>query len=91
MGDVYIDFLINRLKYLRESAELTQEIVAELAGLSYKHYQSIESGRKREIRVTTLYRLAKAYELEAWELLYSQPPRLSPKFLRKIKRIRSRD
>lgn len=79
--------LIQRLLQLREEADLTQEAVAELAGVSYKHYQSIEAGRKRDVRLSTLYQLADAYGLEAWELLYPQAPVLSPKFHRRVQNM----
>lgn len=79
---------IKRLRELREDAGLTQEGVSELAGLGYKHYQSLEAGRKLDVRLSTLHAIAEAYELEAWELLYSQKPVLSPKFRRRIQKLK---
>jgi transcriptional regulator with XRE-family HTH domain len=61
--------LLARVKQLREALGLSQEAFAEKAGLKYKHYQSIEAGRKSDIRFSTLEKLAKACGLEAWELL----------------------
>lgn len=58
-----------RVRELRESRGLSQEAFAERAGLKYKHYQSIEAGRKRDFRFSTLEKIAKACGLEAWELL----------------------
>jgi len=43
--------------------------VRRRAGLKYKHYQSIEAGRKTDIRFSTLEKLAKACGLELYELL----------------------
>jgi transcriptional regulator with XRE-family HTH domain len=80
--------LIKRLRELREDAALTQETVAELAGISYKHYQSLEAGRKPDVRLTTLCMIADAYGLEPWELLYSQKPVLSPKFQRGTRHLK---
>jgi transcriptional regulator with XRE-family HTH domain len=70
-----IRFLSARLKALREIARLTQEEVAELAGLTYKHYQSIEAGRKQEIWLSTAERLAKAFGVGVWELLAPTIPK----------------
>ena len=61
--------LLRRLKALRVERGLTQEEFAENAGLSYKYYQAVEAGRKKDLRLSTLVRLAKAHSLEAWQLL----------------------
>lgn len=61
--------LLARVKQLREGRGLTQEAFAEKAGLGYKYYQSVEAGRKRDIRLSTIEKLAKACGLELWELL----------------------
>lgn len=58
-----------RVRELRESRGLSQEAFAERAGLKYKHYQSIEAGRKRDFRFSTLEKIARACGMEAWELL----------------------
>ncbi len=61
--------LLARVKQLRESLGLSQEAFAEKAGLGYKYYQSVEAGRKRDIRLSTLQKLAKACGLDLGELL----------------------
>jgi len=61
--------LLARVKNLREALGLSQEAFAERAGLKYKHYQAIEAGRKIDIRVSTLEKLAKACGLDPSELL----------------------
>ena len=61
--------LLARVRELREARGLSQESFAERAGLKYKHYQSIEAGRKSDIRFSTLEKLAKACRLELRELL----------------------
>jgi transcriptional regulator with XRE-family HTH domain len=48
---------------------LSQEAFAERAGLTYKHYQQVEAGRKRNITLPTLEKLAKGCGLELQELL----------------------
>lgn len=64
-----LDRLIDRIRELRERRGVTQEAFAEQAAISYKYYQAIEAGRKRDLRLSTLERLAKAHGLEPWELL----------------------
>lgn len=62
-------FLLQRLRELREAHALTQEAFAERCGFSYKYYQAVEAGRKRELRFSTLERFANAYGIEIWQLL----------------------
>ena len=61
--------LLARVKELRGARGLSQEAFAEKAGLGYKYYQHVESGRRRDIRLSTIEKLAKACGLELWELL----------------------
>ena len=61
--------LLARVKELREARGLSQEAFAEKAGLGYKYYQHVESGRRRDIRLSTIEKLAKACGLKLWELL----------------------
>ncbi|MEJ1971099.1 MAG: helix-turn-helix transcriptional regulator [Lacunisphaera sp.] len=61
--------LLARVKDIRETLGLSQEAFAERAGLAYKYYQHVEAGRKRDIRLSTLEKLAKACGLEPSELL----------------------
>ena len=65
--------LLRRLKMLRKERALTQEQFAEASGISYKYYQAVEAGRKPDLRLSTLERLAKAHGLEVWELLAPEP------------------
>ncbi len=60
--------LLERLRELREQRGLTQEEFSEASGISYKYYQAVEGGRKRDLRLSTLERLAKAHGLELWQL-----------------------
>jgi transcriptional regulator with XRE-family HTH domain len=66
-----IHVLLKRLRELRKQTGLTQEQFAERIGLSYRYYQQIELGKKREIRLSTLDRLAHGLELEPWRLIRS--------------------
>jgi transcriptional regulator with XRE-family HTH domain len=67
--------LLARLKELRKIHRLTQEAFSERSGISYKYYQAIEGGRKRDLRLSTLERLAKPYGIELWQLFSPQLPR----------------
>ncbi len=67
--------LLPRLRQLRKAHNLTQEQFSELSGLSYKYYQAIEAGRKLNLRLSTLERLARAYEIEVHSLLSPEMPR----------------
>jgi transcriptional regulator with XRE-family HTH domain len=62
---------------------LTQEAFAESASISYKYYQAVEAGRKPDLRLSTLERLAKAHGLEVWELLSPNVPRAKSKSRKK--------
>src|ERR1700677_4942763 len=74
--------LLARIKALRKLHGLTQEAFAEKSGISYKYYQAIEAGRKRDLRLSTLERLAKAYGISLWQLFSPELPK-QRKFLRR--------
>ena len=61
--------LVRRLKQLRQRAGLTQEQFAEKAAMSYKYYQQIEAGRKSDLRLSTVERLAVAHGISVSQLL----------------------
>ena len=65
---------MERVKQLRERLGLTQEQFAERAGLKYKHYQAVEAGRKTNIHFETLLKMARACEVEPWQLLCFEKP-----------------
>lgn len=58
-----------RVRAVREALELSQEAFAERAGLAYKHYQQVETGKKVNITLPTLEKLAEACGLNLAELL----------------------
>jgi transcriptional regulator with XRE-family HTH domain len=70
--------LVQRLKALRKIHHVTQEEFSEMTGISYKYYQAVESGVKKELRISTLERLANAYGIEVWQLLAPDIPRSKP-------------
>ena len=69
--------LLARIRELREARGLTQESFAERAGLTYKHYQQVESGRKFDIRLSTLIKMAEGLDLELSELVDLTAPPLA--------------
>jgi transcriptional regulator with XRE-family HTH domain len=74
-----LEQLLTRLKQLRAKHGLSQEAFAELAGMSYKHYQALEAGRKQEVRFSTLVRVAETYGIEVYELLAPKLPQTNLK------------
>lgn len=66
--------LAQNLRYLRLRADFTQEQMAETVGFEFKFYQKLEGGKKPQIKVETVERLGKPFNLEAWQLL--APPNL---------------
>ena len=74
MADSTLKRLLVRLRDLRKQHDLTQEQFAEISGISYKYYQAVETGRKRDLRLSTLERLAKAYGIEVHQLLAREHP-----------------
>ncbi len=59
---------MTRVRQFREARGLTQEQFAERAGLDYKYYQHVEAGRKPNLGMETLLKLAKGCGLELREL-----------------------
>ena len=67
--------LLARIRQLREAKGLTQESFAERAGLTYKHYQQVEAGRKSDVRLSTLIKMAEGLGLKLSELVdFDLPP-----------------
>jgi transcriptional regulator with XRE-family HTH domain len=61
--------LLARIRELRLARGLTQETFAERAGLGYKHYQQVEAGRKSDLRLSTLIKMAAGLGLKLHELV----------------------
>jgi len=70
-------FLAHRLRVLREQAGFTQEGFAEHAGISYKVYQSYEAGRRWNMRMSTLIKLARIHGLTLSGLFSFRTPKTS--------------
>ena len=60
-----------RLRELREKKNLTQQELAELADLDYKHIQRLESKNPTDPKLETIEKLAKAFGVSCAKLLSS--------------------
>jgi len=61
--------LAKRIRELRKKAGLTQEKLAELTGIDYKHIQLLESKNPPATKINTLEKIAKALKTTPSELL----------------------
>ena len=68
-------FLAQRLRALREQTGLTQEDFAEQAAISYKVYQSYEAGRRWNLRLSTVIKLAGIHGLSLSSLFSARTPK----------------
>jgi transcriptional regulator with XRE-family HTH domain len=64
----------------------SQESTAEKAGLSPRHFQDIEAGRREGLRLATIAKIAKVLHVHVWELL--QPGRFPEAALQRGKSVR---
>jgi len=68
------------LRRLRKKAELTQERLAELAGLEYKYIQMLEGKTPPSATLRTLAKISKAFGIEVYEMLrFRSKKALNPK------------
>ena len=58
-----------RLRELRKEYSYTQEQLAELADIDYKHIQLLESTNPPSIRLNTLEKIAKAFNITPSQLI----------------------
>lgn len=58
-----------RLRKLREKYGYTQQELSELADIDYKHIQKIESKSPSDIKLSTLEKLAKAFNISLSKLV----------------------
>ena len=73
-----VEFIAARLRELRARCGLTQEQVAALLGADTRWYQRLELGAK-DVRVSTVDRLAAAYGLSVVEFLAEEVPAVKVK------------
>jgi transcriptional regulator with XRE-family HTH domain len=58
-----------RIRGLRIKHGYTQQQLAELSGMDYKHIQRLESRQSCDVKLTTLEKLAKAFKISISKLL----------------------
>ena len=58
-----------RLRFLRKRCRYTQQKLAELADVEYKHIQRLESKKPCDVKLSTLEKIAKAFNITLSELL----------------------
>ncbi|MBP6506414.1 MAG: helix-turn-helix transcriptional regulator [Opitutaceae bacterium] len=63
-----LQILRQNIRYARLNLDLSQEAFAERAGLTLKHFQDIESGRRQGVRLSTILCIAATLKLEVWQL-----------------------
>jgi len=67
-NDIKVDYS-RRLRQLRKKHGLTQQKLAELANIEYKHIQRLEGKNPCDIKLSTLEKLAKAFDISIPKLL----------------------
>jgi transcriptional regulator with XRE-family HTH domain len=68
-----LNALSSNLRHFRLARGLTQEQLAEKAGVTYRHYQQIEGVDRPGLRIVTAERLAKALEVDLASLFQKHP------------------
>jgi transcriptional regulator with XRE-family HTH domain len=61
--------LSKRLRQLRKKKNFSQERLAEVADIEYKHIQRLESKRPCDVKLSTLEKLAKGFSIPLSQLL----------------------
>lgn len=61
--------LAKRIRELRKKYNITQEKLAEISGIDYRHIQLLESKDPGAAKITTLEKLAKAFKMSLSEFL----------------------
>ena len=61
--------LAKRIKSLRKKYEMTQEKLAEVSGVDYKHIQLLESQNPSIAKIDTVEKIAKAFKMTPSKLI----------------------
>lgn len=69
MGNSLQTNLSKRIKELRQKTGLTQEQFAEKVKIKYKYYQEFEGKKGRDMRLSTLNKIANGLGIPLWKLL----------------------
>lgn len=57
------------IRRIRRERDLSQDALANQAGVNLKHYGEIERGRKPQMQLATLLRITDALNVPLWEIL----------------------
>jgi len=68
-----LDNLRVNLRRIRLLQGLTQQAVADKAGIEYKYLQNIEAGRWPNLTLATVQKIADALGVKPWELICGVP------------------
>jgi transcriptional regulator with XRE-family HTH domain len=68
--------IAQRIKYLRDAVDMTEQEVADLAGISIEEYKEYENGEK-DIPISAIYSTAAALGVDPTELLLGETPRMA--------------
>lgn len=68
-----VAILCANIRRVRLARGWSQEFTAEQAGMSPRHFQDLEAGRRPGLRLATIERIAKVLHVQVWQLL--QPGR----------------
>ena len=61
--------LAARIRELRKKHKYTQWELSDLSDVDYKHIQLLESKKRCDVKLSTLAKLAKAFNITAFQLL----------------------
>lgn len=61
--------LAKRIRSLRDEHQMTQEQLAEISGVDYKHIQLLESKNPSVAKIDTIEKIAKAFKITPSKLL----------------------
>ena len=61
--------ITKRIKVLRKASNLTQQQLADISEVDYKHIQKLESSNPGNPKIETLDKIAKAFKMSLSELL----------------------
>ncbi|MDD5194547.1 MAG: helix-turn-helix transcriptional regulator [Candidatus Omnitrophica bacterium] len=67
-NDIKINYS-KRLRQLRQKYGYTQQKLADLANVEYKHIQRLESKKPCDVKISTLEKIAKAFGIPLSKLL----------------------
>ena len=68
--------IADRIKYLRDAVDMTEEEVAKVLGITVEEYAKYENGEK-DIPISVIYSTAAALGVDPTELILGEAPRMA--------------